>query len=491
MEGKGGAILSKSTFVRGLQCEKSLYLHKRRPFLRDALSPEQLDKFSRGTDVGQYARSLFPGGVNAAPKTHFQMQASVDLTEKLIAEGQKVIYEAAFRHNDVIIALDILVMGENGWQAIEVKSSMAISETFLWDASLQYYVMSGAGVDVLDFAIAYINSSYQRAGDLDAGKLFKIESVLGEVLKRKQTIHQKVLRLKEVTSLEKAPEVPVGLYCHEPYPCDFIGHCWKKIPAGSVFEVYGLDDEKKFSFFNNGLVQASQIPPEDLNPLTSARHAESIASGLRFIDTQKLISYIGGIHHKAALVWCLYIKPALPIREGTRPYQALPVMVGFQDIDMAHGQRVIGIPDGYITDEIMDEINNVLKNYSTLLTFGNNHGLDALAGHISGSFSTPDAMVQKFPDVVDLSMPFSDFSIVWPKMGPFTSPGALLQALGKQPEPVNPKIKVLQNGQIPLKVAGEMNRIPDINYDALKGITRATLNDMAGLLSLIRELISD
>jgi len=490
MEGKGGAILSKSTFIRGLKCEKSLYLHKRRPFLRDALTPEQLDKFSRGTDVGQYARSLFPGGVNAAPKTHFQMQASVDLTEKLIAEGQKVIYEAAFRHNDVIIALDILVMGENGWNAIEVKSSLAISETYLWDASLQYFVMTGAGVDIADFSIAYINSSYQRSGDLDAGNLFKIESVLAEVLKRKRNIHEKILRLKEVTFLEKAPEVPVGLYCHEPYPCDFIGHCWKKIPAGSVFDLYGLDNETKFSFFNKGLVLASQIPSEELNPLTSARHAESLTSGQLFIDTQKLLDFIGGIQSKAALVWCLFITPALPVREGTMPYQALLVMVGFQDIDNEHGQRVIAIPDGYFSDEIMNEINDVLKNYSTLLTFGSSPGLDALTGHISGAYTTPDAMVQRFPDVVDLAVPFSDFSIVWPTMGQFASPGALLEAFGKQPETVNSKITVLQNGLIPVKVTGEMTRIPDLNYDALKVITCAILNDMAGLLSLIKELIS-
>jgi hypothetical protein len=57
----GRAILSKSTFIRGLQCEKSLYLHKKRPFLRDRLSPEQLAKFSRGTNVGVYAQELFPG----------------------------------------------------------------------------------------------------------------------------------------------------------------------------------------------------------------------------------------------------------------------------------------------------------------------------------------------------------------------------------------------------------------------------------------------
>jgi len=45
-------VLSKSTFIRGNQCLKSLYLNKKRPFLRDKLSPEQLEKFRRGHNVG-------------------------------------------------------------------------------------------------------------------------------------------------------------------------------------------------------------------------------------------------------------------------------------------------------------------------------------------------------------------------------------------------------------------------------------------------------
>lgn len=34
-------ILSKSTYIKGLQCEKALYLTKKHPYLRDRLSIEQ------------------------------------------------------------------------------------------------------------------------------------------------------------------------------------------------------------------------------------------------------------------------------------------------------------------------------------------------------------------------------------------------------------------------------------------------------------------
>jgi hypothetical protein len=55
MTAKDDAYLSKSLFVRGLQCHKSLYLYKYHPELKDELSPEQEALFSTGTDVGLLA----------------------------------------------------------------------------------------------------------------------------------------------------------------------------------------------------------------------------------------------------------------------------------------------------------------------------------------------------------------------------------------------------------------------------------------------------
>ena len=57
------AYLSKSLFLRGLQCYKSLYLDRRRPELRGEISYAQERLFESGKEVGRYAQRLFPGGI--------------------------------------------------------------------------------------------------------------------------------------------------------------------------------------------------------------------------------------------------------------------------------------------------------------------------------------------------------------------------------------------------------------------------------------------
>jgi hypothetical protein len=60
---KGFFYLSKSQFIRGLQCPKSLCLYKTQPDLRDQVSQAQEAIFQAGTDVGIVAQGLFPGGM--------------------------------------------------------------------------------------------------------------------------------------------------------------------------------------------------------------------------------------------------------------------------------------------------------------------------------------------------------------------------------------------------------------------------------------------
>lgn len=230
------AFLSKSTFIRGMQCEKSLYLHKKRPFLRDKLSEEQLAKFRRGHKLGVIARNLFPGGIDLSPPSHFQMGAAIRRTALLTAGGSPVLYEAAFQHKGVRVALDILAKEKDAWNGIEVKSSRSISETFLWDAALQYHVITGSGLPIDRFFIAHIHPEaipdYVVGDNPDPAELFVLEDVLERILERQHTVAAKIERFREVSSLNRSPDIPVGLHCHDPYPCDFIGHCWKHIEGG-------------------------------------------------------------------------------------------------------------------------------------------------------------------------------------------------------------------------------------------------------------------
>ncbi len=169
--------LSKSTFLRGSQCKKSLYLHWHQPELKDKISAMQQAIFSQGTDVGKLAQQLFPGGIDAGIHVPANYAKSIEMTSQLISDGASVIYEAGFSVNGLHCFVDILVKDNDGWKAYEVKSSTQVKPVNLLDAAFQYYVMTGCGLELVDFSLVTLNTAYERNGELDISRLFKIESV--------------------------------------------------------------------------------------------------------------------------------------------------------------------------------------------------------------------------------------------------------------------------------------------------------------------------
>ena len=205
--------LSKSTFIRGLQCEKSLYLYKKHYNLKDPTSPFLQAIFDQGNSIGVLAQSLFPGGVDASPENHFKIFESVEKTKTFLDKDEKIIYEATFMHNGVIAALDILVKDHEGWKAYEVKSSTSITDTYVKDAAIQYYSIVNSGIDLKDISIVHINNQYMRKEGLQIDELFSVESVKERVLEYLPTIPNQVARLKSVVNRDTQPEIEIGEHC--------------------------------------------------------------------------------------------------------------------------------------------------------------------------------------------------------------------------------------------------------------------------------------
>lgn len=231
-------ILSKSTYIKGLQCEKALYMTKKHPYLRDRLSIEQRAKFQRGTDVGILAHDCFPGGIDMSPKSPTQFPQQVKKTwENLSNPDINVMYEAVFQFNDTLIMLDILVRDGDRWRAIEVKSSLRLTDTYRNDAALQYYVLQGCGVPLSDFELMCLNGDYVKNGPIEVKNLFRLESVMEYVKEHHAEVSANVDRLKAVVTLEHAPITEVGAHCFDPYACDFRGHCWKNIIEDQNYKI--------------------------------------------------------------------------------------------------------------------------------------------------------------------------------------------------------------------------------------------------------------
>ena len=316
-------ILSKSSFIKGMQCHKALYYSKHRRDLRDDLSAAQEAIFAQGTSVGELACELFPGGVDCTPESYFDFQAAVIRTQEEIKKGTKVIYEAAFQFNGVLAALDILVKHDDGWRAYEVKSSTSVSETYEMDATIQYYAITNSGIDLKDISIVHINNQYVKNGPIDVHELFSIVSVKDRVLELFPGIPNQVSALKHVLKLPEAPEREIGPHCSNPYPCDFAGHCWKDVPSYSVFNIANLRAGKKFDLLEKNAVHFEDIP--DDYPLNDKQwmQVQSELNNETFIDEKQIRNFVSNLNYPLYHLDFETFQAAVPIYDGSRPYQQL------------------------------------------------------------------------------------------------------------------------------------------------------------------------
>ena len=317
-------LLTKSSFVRGVQCQKSLYLYKNFYNQKDVASPFQQAIFNRGINVGILARKLFPGGVDVTPPSIFKYEQAAELTKKLIAEGQQIIYEAAFIFDEILVAIDILVRENDKWKALEVKSSAGISETYLLDAALQHHVINGSGVELDDFFIVYVNRDYIRSGNIDLNQLFIQKSVKKDIAKKTPFVIDQIKCSKDTLKSNAIPEIAIGEHCYVPYPCDYMGTCWKSIPPNSVFELGSVHKQVMFDFYRKGIIMIKDIPNDPALSKVIRIQAEAIRNNKVLIDRPAIADFLKSLTYPLYFLDFESFMPPVPPYDGTHPYEHIP-----------------------------------------------------------------------------------------------------------------------------------------------------------------------
>ena len=365
-------ILSKSTYIKGLQCEKALYMQKKHPYLRDKLSIEQRAKFQRGTDVGVLAHEVFPGGIDMSPNSPSQFpKKAAETWQNLNNPEVNVLYEAVFQYNDTLIMLDMLVRDGDQWLAVEVKSSMRLSDTYYNDAALQYYVLHGCGVPLSDFRLMYLNPDYVKNGSIDVKQLFKMESVMDYVIEREAFVSENVERLKKVVALPHSPLVNIGTQCNDPYPCDFQGHCWKLIPKNSFLFTTAMDDDELFNLYFNGVNSNAKMLSRLDSDSLEAHQVEALETNSYYIDYKTLYTLAPQPKHKSiAYLNLLLHRPAVPEIDGTKPYEELILAFALQGEHEPEGCFVWDCFENHgLWKEAIDILIEKLSHYELIVCF--------------------------------------------------------------------------------------------------------------------------
>lgn len=385
--------ISKSSYIRGLQCEKSFYLnffHKQFGIQRDV---QDTKKFEIGHDVGRYAQGLFPGGIDCGyVKTNDRVK-SCQLTKQAIAEGKEVIYEAAFEYDGLLCFADILVKKGNQWIIYEVKSSTSVKDYHINDAAFQYYVISN-NIPVQDTFIVYLNNQYIRNGEIDIKQLFVMDSVLEKAINLQDEIKLNTIQFKNLTLAKKIPDIKLGKQCDDPFACDFKGYCWKNIPEYSVFDIQNMRG-KQFDLYNSGIVEIKDIPKDF--PLNDKQLIE-VNSFLNNIDYQNkstIKEFLEKISYPLYFLDFETYMSAIPEFDNSRPYQQIPFQFSLYFRESMDSEAV---PFSFLADTAGDPRRAFAEN---LIAHTNNPG-QIVVYNAGFEKSRINELARDFPEYAEL-----------------------------------------------------------------------------------------
>ncbi len=317
--------ITKSTYTAGLQCPKRVYLLSRQPELAASPSEDLLLRFTQGQSVGQLARAQFADGVLVAAGGSALAQALTQ-TQELIKECRvPAIFEAAFEYQSMMVRVDILKNNCDGtWDLIEVKSTTEVKNEHLEDVAFQLLVLKGAGVPIKNVVLSHINNEVVYP-HLDG--LFKNHDFTDAAHALLPQVTVRIKSLINVLEREQAPEQLIGRQCSSPYACEFKKECWASVPKGSTLELYNYRKRKptKFELYHQGTRMISDLT--DQVELTRFQQIQVAASKTdeAVIDRGGLAQFLSSVQYPIYYFDFETIAPAIPILNGMRPYQRIPV----------------------------------------------------------------------------------------------------------------------------------------------------------------------
>ena len=154
--------LSKSRIMIGLQCPKRLWWEVNPP---EEMPRDEAREFiyNQGHMVGQVARELYPGGILI--EFDEGLSRALAETERLLKQGAKVpLFEATFKHENVLVRADLFFPEEEGFRLVEVKASTEVKEHYLYDCAVQAWVIENAGYCLQRIELAHVNRNFVYTG---------------------------------------------------------------------------------------------------------------------------------------------------------------------------------------------------------------------------------------------------------------------------------------------------------------------------------------
>lgn len=324
MLGRSSA-LSKTRVLAGLQCPKRLYFQLTAPELAEAPDAALEFRFAQGHEVGRVAQEAFPGGV-ALDAGRDRLPEALERTARLVTDpAVPAIFEATFRHDDVLVRVDVLARGtRGGWRLIEVKSTSGVREHHLPDVAIQRHVLAGSGIPVESVAVMHLSRDYvYTGGPYDLSRLFAIVDVTPQVDALALDLPRLLADLRATLAADTPPSIAPGAQCTRPHACEFYGECNVALALDDIANLPGLYGKRLDALRARGISRIGELP-DDVALSPRQERARQAVLAERMLVAEPLAGELAGLAYPRYFMDFETLGPALPRYAGMRPYDGIP-----------------------------------------------------------------------------------------------------------------------------------------------------------------------
>ena len=457
--------LSKSQYMKGLQCPKALWLFKNRKDLATEPDQRRQNLFATGHRVGDLAKQLFPGG-SEVPYRQSDYQGMIDETAHLV-QSENVIYEGSFSSNGVFVRADILVKNGDAWDIYEVKATASTKAAHKPDVAIQWYVI-GQHLPLNKAYLVHLNTSYVRTGDLDIQSLFIMDDVTEAVQDEQVAIEDNLDSLNTVLEGGE-PAISIGTHCNNPYECDFLAYCWQDVPYPSVLDLCRLNGNKKFEYYHKGIVTYEDARNHiDLNAVQTLQ-VNTALSRESHINTEAINDYLSDINYPINFLDFETFQDAIPRFDGQSPYKNIPFQYS---LHILHENGELEHKE-YLADETEDprlrltrQLLEDLTDEGTIFAFHQSFEIgviNGLARHLDQYAAKLTALVGRFKD---LEVPFNKLMYYHPDFHGSFSIKSVLPALFPRDPELDYKNLNIQSGDVAMNIFPHLHEVDDPDQKA-------------------------
>jgi len=402
-------LLSKSKYLKGLQCPKYLWTAVNEP--ENITEPDNTTQhlFDQGILVGELAKGLFPNGIDVLAE---DFNSSINFTKELLRE-RKPLFEASICIDDLYCRIDILnPIGEGKWEIIEVKSSTKPKEVNIHDVSFQKLCCEKAGLSIESCKLAYINTQYIKNGEIRAKDLFIVENISSQIDLVSEGIEERVRSMLTLIQADKYPDIGIGKHCLKPYECMLRPICWGCLPEDSIFDLRG-GKTKQFSLYDQGILSIKDIPDEVVLSRQQKIQKECVITGNTYVEKEEIQQFLSRLVYPYYYLDFETIGPAIPIYEGTRPYQTLPFQFSLHVVENNGSEPVhyAFLSDGKEDPrpQLLGELKKLLGSVGSIIAYNSGFEEGVLRELVEAYPEYADWFEEIRVRIVDLLFPFTNF----------------------------------------------------------------------------------